>query len=32
VLAIDWDDDLIKGTLVAKGGEIVHPNLQAAGS
>jgi NAD(P) transhydrogenase subunit alpha len=31
-LAINWDDDLIKGTLVAKGGEIVHPNLQAAGS
>ena len=27
VLAINWDDELIKGTLVAKGGKIVHPNL-----
>jgi NAD(P) transhydrogenase subunit alpha len=26
-LAVNWDDDLVKGTLVAKGGEIVHPNL-----
>ena len=26
-LAINWDDDLVKGTLVAKGGAIVHPNL-----
>jgi H+-translocating NAD(P) transhydrogenase subunit alpha len=26
-LAVNWDDDLIKGTLVAKGGAIVHPNL-----
>lgn len=31
-LAVNWDDELIKGTLVAKGGQIVHPNLQAAGS
>ncbi len=31
-LAINWDDDLIKGTLVAKGGQLVHPNLQATGS
>ena len=31
-LAINWDDDLIKGTLVAKGGQLVHPNLQAAAS
>jgi H+-translocating NAD(P) transhydrogenase subunit alpha len=29
VLAINWDDELIKGTLVAKGGKIVHPNLVA---
>jgi NAD(P) transhydrogenase subunit alpha len=26
-LAVNWDDDLIKGTLIAKGGQIVHPNL-----
>lgn len=31
-LAVNWDDELIKGTLVAKGGQIVHPNLQATGS
>ena len=27
--AVNWDDDIIKGTLVAKGGAIVHPNLAA---
>ena len=27
-LAINWDDEIIKGTLIAKGGKIVHPNLQ----
>ncbi|RUO99591.1 Re/Si-specific NAD(P)(+) transhydrogenase subunit alpha [Hyphomicrobium sp.] len=26
-LAVNWDDELVKGTLVAKGGQIVHPNL-----
>ncbi len=26
-LAIDWDDDVIKGTLVAKDGKLVHPML-----
>jgi NAD(P) transhydrogenase subunit alpha len=26
-LAINWDDEVIKGTLVAKDGRIVHPNL-----
>jgi NAD(P) transhydrogenase subunit alpha len=26
-LAINWDDELVKGTLVAKDGVIVHPNL-----
>lgn len=26
-LAVNWDDELIKGTLVAKDGAIVHPNL-----
>ena len=25
-LAVNWDDDLIKGTLIAKDGKIVHPN------
>ena len=27
-LAVNWDDDIIKGTLVAKDGKIVHPNLR----
>lgn len=26
-LVLNWDDDIIKGTLVAKDGKIVHPNL-----
>lgn len=26
-LAVNWDDELIKGTLVGKDGQIVHPNL-----
>ncbi len=26
-LAVNWDDELIKGTLIAKGGQIVNPNL-----
>jgi len=26
-LAIDWDDEIVSGTLVAKGGELVHPML-----
>jgi H+-translocating NAD(P) transhydrogenase subunit alpha len=26
-LKINWDDELVKGTLVAKGGQIVHPSL-----
>ncbi len=26
-LAVNWDDELIKGTLIAKGGKIVHPSL-----
>lgn len=26
-LAVNWDDDLIKGTLIAKDGRIVHPSL-----
>ncbi len=31
-LAVNWDDELIKGTLIAKDGKLVHPNLQAKGS
>jgi len=27
-IKIDWDDEIVKGTLVAKDGKIVHPNLQ----
>ncbi len=27
-LAINWEDEVITGTLVAKDGSIVHPNLQ----
>ena len=27
-LAVNWDDDVVKGTLVAKGGAIVHPSLK----
>jgi len=28
-LKVNWDDDIIKGTLVAKDGAVVHPNLAA---
>ena len=31
-LAINWDDEIIKGTLIAKGGQIVHPSLTAKGA
>jgi H+-translocating NAD(P) transhydrogenase subunit alpha len=31
-LAVNWDDDLIKGTLVARDGKIVHPSLQPTGA
>ena len=27
-LAINWDDEIIKGTLVCKDGKLVHPQLQ----
>ena len=27
VLKVDWDDEIVKGTLVAKDGKIVHPSL-----
>jgi NAD(P) transhydrogenase subunit alpha len=29
-LAINWDDEIVKGTLLARDGAIVHPNLQGA--
>ena len=29
VLTVNWDDEIVKGTLVAKDGKIVHPSLQA---
>lgn len=29
-LKINWDDEIVKGTLVAKDGRIVHPNLTAS--
>jgi len=29
-LKVNWDDEIIKGTLVAKDGKIVHPSLQGA--
>ncbi|MEM7170627.1 MAG: NAD(P)(+) transhydrogenase (Re/Si-specific) subunit alpha, partial [Pseudomonadota bacterium] len=27
-LAIDWDDEIIKGTLICRDGSIVHPALE----
>jgi len=32
VLKVNWDDEIIKGTLVAKDGRIVHPSLQQQGA
>ena len=32
VLKVNWDDEIIKGTLVAKDGQIVHPSLQQQGA
>ena len=29
-LKVNWDDDIVKGTLVAKDGRVVHPSLQQA--
>jgi len=28
-LAIDWDDDIVKGTLIARDGAVVHPAFAA---
>ena len=32
VLKVNWDDEIIKGTLVARDGQIVHPSLQPKGA
>jgi len=32
VLKVDWDDEIVKGTLVAKDGRIVHPALLQEGA
>lgn len=32
VLKVNWDDEIIKGTLVAKDGKIVHPSLVPQGA
>jgi NAD(P) transhydrogenase subunit alpha len=29
-LAVNWDDEIVKGTLIARNGKIVHPSLQGA--
>jgi len=31
-LKVNWDDELIKGTLVARDGKVVHPSLQQKGA
>jgi NAD(P) transhydrogenase subunit alpha len=31
VLKIDWDDEIVKGTLIARDGSIVHPALTQGG-
>jgi NAD(P) transhydrogenase subunit alpha len=31
-LAINWDDEIVKGTLITKDGQIVHPSLQEKGT
>ena len=28
-LAVNWDDELVKGTVLTRDGAIVHPNFQA---
>jgi NAD(P) transhydrogenase subunit alpha len=27
-LAVNWDDELVKATLLTKGGAVVHPSFQ----
>ena len=29
-LKVNWDDEIVKGTLVAKDGKVIHPSLQGA--
>jgi len=31
-LKVNWDDEIVKGTLIAKDGKIVHPSLQSQGA
>lgn len=31
-LKIDWNDEIVKGTLIAKDGKLVHPSLQSEGA
>jgi len=31
-LKVNWDDEIVKGTLVARDGKIVHPSLQSPGA
>lgn len=31
-LSVDWNDDIVKGTLIAKDGKLVHPNLLTEGA
>ncbi len=31
-LAINWDDEVVTGTLIAKDGKLVHPSLQKKGT
>ena len=32
VLKVNWEDEIITGTLVAKDGKIVHPSLKPKGA
>lgn len=31
-LSVDWNDDIVKGTLIAKDGKLVHPDLLTGGA
>ena len=31
-LKVNWDDEVVKGTLVARDGKLVHPSLQSTGA
>ncbi len=31
-LKVNWDDEIVKGTLVAKDGKVIHPSLQPKGA